>query len=92
MRDEVPMRLLQSLRPGLQAVSRGAPRFEQGRSPAEWVPDGPAIATVTMIERAERPSKRPLRKLPLALTRVLGADCALCHGVGCSTCAGTGLA
>ena len=33
---------------------------------------------------------RPRRRLPIALARVLGADCSLCRGIGCESCAHTG--
>lgn len=30
-------------------------------------------------------------RIPVSLVRILGADCSLCRGIGCQTCAHTGL-
>ena len=43
------------------------------------------VRPVPTSPRAPRP------RLPLALSRALGADCANCHGYGCVACADTGL-
>ena len=44
-----------------------------------------AAGHVPVSPRSARP------RLPLALSRALGADCANCRGYGCVACADTGL-
>ena len=37
------------------------------------------------------PAERTRSRLPVALTRMLGADCPSCRGFGCESCAYSGL-
>ena len=47
-----------------------------------------------LAHRSPLPTPMPGRtsaRIPIALVRVLGADCSVCTGIGCPTCAHTGL-
>jgi hypothetical protein len=61
------------------------------RGPSTSPPDTSGRITEPTCSVGETPTFRAGTRLSPALTRLFGADCAVCHGPGCPECAFTGL-
>lgn len=75
----------------LRSLPRGPFRREQGASTPESGADSSSRTNQPTALVREAPTFRAGTRLSPALTRLFGADCAVCHGPGCQDCAFTGL-
>jgi hypothetical protein len=75
--------LERGVRTGFAQTQRGRPNTPGG-----------SLAGLPLATAAPRTATRPAfahTRLPLAIVRRLGAECALCEGLGCGECAHSGL-